>query len=91
MVTVLVWFGAFITISWLLFYMFGNTFCGKAAEAYINVVLELLNIVTLSCVIKLRGDSFDWFTAIPIVMLGIDIIVNIVTLIKIKFKIKTQE
>lgn len=88
MVTVLVWFGAFITISWLLFYMFGSTFCGKAAEAYINVVLELLNIVTLSCVIKLRGDSFDWFTAIPIVMFGIDIIVHIVTLTKIKFKTK---
>lgn len=88
MVTVLVWFGTFITISWLLFYMFGSTFCGKAAEAYINAVLELLNIVALSCIIKLRGDSFDWFTAIPIVMFGIDIIVNIVTLTKIKFKTK---
>lgn len=86
MLTALIWFGTFTTISWLLFYMFGDTFCGKAAEAYINVVLELLNIVTLYCVIQLRGDSFDWFTAIPIVMYVIDIIKNICILIKIKFK-----
>ena len=88
MVTALMWFVAFITITWLLFYMFGDTFCGKAAEAYINVVLELLNIVTLVCLIQLRGDSFDWFTAIPIVMFGIDIIKNIFILTKIKFKSK---
>lgn len=86
MITALVWFGAFITISWLLFYMFGNTFCGKAAEAYINVVLELLNIATLSCLFQLRGDTFDWFNTIPIVLFGIDIIKNIFTLIIIKFK-----
>ena len=86
MITALIWFGTFSVIVWLLFYMFGDTFCGKAAYAFVSIVLSLLILAGLACIIQLRGDSFNWFTAIAVVMYIIDIIKNIFTLIKIKFK-----
>lgn len=88
MVTALVWFGTFILLVWLLFYMFGDTFCGKALHAFLSIVFELLILTFISCIVHIRGDSFNWFTIIAIVMYVIDIIVNIFTLIKIKFKTK---
>lgn len=86
MLTTLIGFATFTLIVWLLFYMFGDTFCGKAAKAFLTIVLELLIIATFVCVIQLRGDSFNWFTTIAFIMYAIDIIKNIFTLIKIKFK-----
>ena len=86
MITALVWFVTFIITVWLFFYMFGDTFCGKAAKAFLTIVLELLILATFVCVVQLRGDSINWFTGIAIVMYAIDIIKNIFTLIKIKFK-----
>lgn len=86
MVTTLVWFATFTLIVWLLFYMFGDTFCGKAVHAFVSIVLELLIITFLACLTQLRGDSFNWFTTIAIVLYAIDIIKNIFTLIYIKFK-----
>lgn len=86
MITALVWFVTFIITVWLFFYMFGDTFCGKAVHAFVSIVLELLILTLLACIIRLRGDSFDWFTLIAIVMYVIDIIKNICILIKIKFK-----
>lgn len=88
MVTALVWFGAFITIVWLLFLMFGDTFCGKALEAFLRIVFELLILATLVCIIKLRGDYLSWLTIIASGMYVIDIIINIFVLTKIKFKNK---
>lgn len=86
MITALVWFVTFIITVWLFFYMFGDTFCGKAAKAFLTIVLELLILATFVCVVQLRGDSFNWFTTIAFIMYAIDIIKNIFTLIKIKFK-----
>ena len=86
MVTALVWFATFTLIVWLLFFMFGDTFCGKAVQAFVNIVFELLIITLLACITNLRGDSFNWFTLIAIVLYAIDIIKNIFTLIYIKFK-----
>lgn len=86
MITALIWFATFTTIVWLLFYMFGDTFCGKAAHAFVSIVFELLILTFLACITNLRGDSFNWFTVIAIVMYVIDIIKNICILIKIKFK-----
>jgi hypothetical protein len=86
MVTALIWFATFTLIVWLLFYMFGDTFCGKAVHAFVCIVFELLILTFLSCIIQLRSDSFNWFTTIAIVLYAIDIIKNIFTLIKIKFK-----
>lgn len=86
MLTTLIGFATFTLIVWLLFYMFGDTFCGKAVHAFVSIVLELLILTLLACIIRLRGDSFDWFTLIAIVMYVIDIIKNICILIKIKFK-----
>lgn len=86
MVTALIWFATFTMIVWLLFYMFGDTFCGKAVHAYVSIVLELLILTFLACIVQIRGDSFNWFTVIAIVMYVIDIIKNTCILIKIKFK-----
>ena len=86
MITALIWFATFSTIVWLLFYMFGDTFCGKATQAFVSIVFELLILTFLACIVQIRGDSFNWFTAIAVIMYVIDILKNIFILIKIKFK-----
>jgi hypothetical protein len=86
MITALIWFATFTLAVWLLFYMFGDTFCGKAVHAFVSIVFELLILTFITSIVQIRGDSFSWFTVIAIVMYVIDIIKNICILIKIKFK-----
>lgn len=86
MVTALVWFATFTLVVWLLFYMFGDTFCGKAVHTFVSIVFELLILTFITSITQIRGDSLNWFTGIAIVMYVIDIIKNIFTLIYIKFK-----
>lgn len=86
MIPALICFTTFTIIVWLLFYMFGDTFCGKATHAFVSIVFELLILTFFACLVHIRGDYINWYTTIAFIMYAIDIIKNIFTLIKIKFK-----
>ena len=85
MLTTLIWFGVFTVFVFILFCMFGDTFCGKATYAFVRMVLCLLILTFCACITQLRGDSFNWFNAMVLGLYGTNIILDLITLIKIKF------